>query len=357
MKKKIISLIVVVVVIIFAVWVLQNKSTGSKEVIKIGVVAPVTGPSAAFGATLVKGVEMAAEDMSKVDTKNIYQVVVEDDGGSPAKSATAASKLINIDKVRAIISTTGGTGNAVKSIAEKNNVIHVSNSKDPSIGNVPYNYTNLMLPQEDAETWVAEALKRGNKTVAVLSQVHPGAAALIAALLPEAKKQGLEVVFEETFAGDNRDFKTIVLKAKQSKADIYMVEAYPPSLDIVTKELKDVGITNISTMGIFSSSANPNLYNGFWYTDCTLTDIDFRDRFVRTYPELTFTVITVPYGYDIFNMLVQSFEKGGDANENMKAITEYDGKAGKTTKVAGGQNFHTGASIWTMVNGVPEMVK
>lgn len=357
MNKKIISIIGIIVVIILGVWFFQNKTTGTKEVIKIGVVAPVTGPLAAYGATLAKSVEMAALDMSKQNTKYSYEVIVEDDGGTPTKSATAASKLINVDKVRAIISTTGGTGNSVKSIAEKAGVIHVSNSKDPSIGNVPYNYTNLMLPQDDVEAWASEALKRGNKTVAILAQVHAGAAAQIAALLPEAKKQGLEIVYNETFAGDNRDFKTIVAKAKQSKADIYLVEAYPPSLDIVTKELKDAGITNISTMALFTSSSNPNLFNGLWYTDSTLADFSFRERFIKEYPEVKFTVITVPYAYDIFNMLVQSFEKGGDANANMKAITEYDGKAGKTTKASDSQNFRTSASIWTMVNGVPEMVK
>ena len=357
MNKKIISAVVIIVIIILGVWALQNKNTGGKEVIKIGVVAPVTGAYAAYGATLAKGVEMAAADMSKNNTKYTYQVVVEDDESLSAKSATAASKLINVDKVKAIISTTGGTGNAIKSIAEKAGVIHVSNSKDPSIANVPYNYTNLMLPEDDAKVWVSEALKRGNKTVAILVQVHPGAAAAIKALLPEAEAQGLKVVYNESFAGDNRDFKTILAKAKQSKADIYLVEAYPPSLDIVTKELLDSGVKNISTMDLFTSSKNPNLFNGLWYTDSTLTDPSFRDRFTKLYPDYNFTVITVPYGYDIFNMLVQSFEKGGDANVNMKAITEYDGKAGKVTKTTDSQSFRTTASIWVMKDGVPEMLK
>ena len=357
MNKKLISIVALVIVVILGVWTIQNKTTTSKEVIKIGVVAPLTGSAAAFGSTFAKGIEMAAIDISKTDTKYKYEVVVEDDGSTPAKASAAASKLINIDNVRAILSSTGATGNSVKTLAEKAGVIHISNSKDTSIGNVPYNFTNLMLPQDEVVMWVEKAVKDGNKTVAILSQVHPGAVMSVNAFLPEAEKQGLKVVYNESFSGDNRDFKTIIAKAKQSKADIYLVESYPPALDILTKELMDAGIKNISTMSLFTPSQNPNLFNGLWYTDSTLSDASFKDSFTKLYPTLKFNVTTTPYGYDSFMMLVQSFEKGGDAFVNMKNITEYDGKAGKTTKVLGGQNFKTEASIWTMKNGVPEIIK
>jgi len=357
MNKKIISVVVIIVVIILGIWVFQNKPAGDKEVIKIGVVAPLTGSATVFGTTLVKGVEMAAADMSKNNTKYSYKVIVEDDESTPAKSASAASKLINVDKVKAIISTTGGTGNAIKSIAEKAGVIHISNSKDISIGNVPYNYTNLMTPDKEVAASISEALKRGNKTAAILGQVHSGVAMLVKAFLPEAEKQGLKVVYNESFTGDNRDFKTIIAKAKQSKADIYFILAYPPSLDIITKEIVTAGVNNISFTATITTSPNLSLYNGYWFPDCTLADPAFKDRFENLYPGVKFNVVTVPYAYDSFNMLVQSFENGGDANANLKAITEYSGKVGDITKDASSQNFKSSASIWIMKNGVPEMVK
>jgi ABC-type branched-subunit amino acid transport system substrate-binding protein len=167
----------------------------------------------------------------------------------------------------------------------------------------------------------------------------------------------MKVVYRESFAGDTKDFKTIIAKAKLAKADIYLVETYPPALDILTKELINAGVKNISTMGLFTTSPNLNLYNGLWYTDSTLTDQNLMDRFVKAYPGMRFNARTVPYGYDILNMLVQSFEKGGDAFTNMKAITEYDGKVGKVTKTPDSQNFRSSASIWTMVDGVPEMIR
>ena len=357
MNKKIISVVVLVVVVILGVWSLQNRTVGGKETVKIGVVAPVTGAAAAYGTTLVKGIEMALADVSETSTKYTYQVVVEDDASTPAKSTTATQKLINVDGVKAIITVTSGSGNAVKPIAEKAGIVHICDCNDVTIGNVAYNFTNLILPPDEVKTWLDEAQKRGNKTIAILAQTHPGFTILVNNLLQQVEARGMSVVFNESFNADNRDFKTMVAKAKSKKPDIYLIGAFPPSLDIATKELKDNGIQNISTMGVFTTSPNPSLYNGLWFTDSTLTDLALKERFVKLYPDIRFNARTVPYGYDIFNMLVQSFEKGGDLFANVKAITEYNGKVGKVTKDLNSQNFRSSASIWTMVNGVPEMVR
>lgn len=357
MSKKIIYVLIAVVIIILGVYSLRDDNSGKKEVIKIGVVAPVSGSFAAYGSTLAKGVEMAAKDMSEKNTKYTYEVIVEDDESTPAKSASAASKLINIDKVKAIITTTSGSGNAVKNQAEKAGVIHICDCSDATIGNAAYNFTNLMLPADEARKWVQEAKNRGNKTIALLTVTQAGAITLTNAILPEIESQGLKIVYKESFAPETRDFNTIVAKSKNSGADIFLVIAYPPALDILTKGLLSAGIKNISTTGLFTTSPSPEIYNGLWFTDATLTDIKLKERFSTLYPEIRFNARTVPYGYDIFNMLVQSFEQGGDAYANLKAITEYNGKVGKITKSTDSQNFRSEASIWTMVNGVAEMVK
>ena len=356
MNKKLITVILVVIVIVIAGLFARGGDTSGKPVIKIGVVAPVTGSYSAYGATLVKGIDMALADISAKDTKYKYQLVVEDDTSDSATAANAASKLINIDGVKAIITTTSGSGNAVKTQAEKTGVIHVCDCTDTTIGNALYNFTDLILPVDEGKVWLTEAKKRGISTIAVLQQVHPGAAALVNAMIPQVDGTGMKVIFNESFDGSNRDFKTLVTKAVQKKADIYRVVAYPPSLDIVSKELMDAGVKNISTMALFTTSPNPSMYNGLWYTDAPVVDPALKDRFTALYPKLRYNGRTVPYGYDIFNMLVQSFEKGGDAYANMKAITDYDGKVGKVTKTPDGTNFRSQAVIWIMKDGVPVML-
>lgn len=299
---------------------------------------------------------MAAADASKAQTKYKYEVVVEDDHSDTKNAVNAASKLISVDGVKAIITTTSGSGNAVKAQAEKAGIIHVCDCADLTIGNAAYNFTNLMLPQDETRAWLDEAVRRGNKTVAILAKVHPGSVALVNALLPQIPASGMHLVFNESFNGSDRDYLSLIAKAKRSGADIYIVIAYPPSLDIVSRELMDAGIKNISTTGLFTTSPDPSLYNGLWFTDSTLTDIAFKERFAAEYPDTRFNARTAPYGYDIFNMLVQSFEKGGDPYANMNSITEFDGKVGKITKDPSSRNFRSAASIWVMQNGQPVML-
>ena len=351
--KYIIGIILAVVVVVAIVWA-TNAPDNDKE-IKIGVVAPLTGGGAAFGQSLVKGAELAMKEIK--DTKHTYKLVVEDDGGSAATAASAASKLINTDHVKAILTVTGITGNAVKPIAEAAHVLHIADTADTSVGSGEYNFTNSILPTDEMPGWLTEAAAHGTKKLAVLYQTHPGIMPTVGLLKKLAPQYGIEVVSFEGFEGSQRDFKTIALKAKQTGADTYFVASYPPALDIVSKDLMTLGITNISTYALFAISPTPEIYNGKWYTDANLADPSFMDQFKSAYPEIRFNVRTAPYGFDMVKMTVDAFEKSSDAHEYMKMLTSYDGKVGKVTKQVGGHNFRSAPAVWTIENGIPKVVK
>ena len=75
--------------------------------IKIGGIAPVTGDAATFGISTRNGYEMAIEEVN--DKGGLLgkkvELVFADDKGDPTEGATAAQKLINQDKVVAIVGT------------------------------------------------------------------------------------------------------------------------------------------------------------------------------------------------------------------------------------------------------------
>ncbi len=127
--KKILIIILVAGALVYGLSMLNDES--DKSVIKIGVVATLDGPGAIFGKSAVKAIQMAQNEMGDIDKK--YSLIIEDDNGNAAKSASAAQKLINIDKVDAIISISSLAGNAVKPIAESSSVPHVCNCSDLSI--------------------------------------------------------------------------------------------------------------------------------------------------------------------------------------------------------------------------------
>src|SRR5471032_1933323 len=82
-------------------------SAGAQEVIKIGHVAPVSGPSAHLGKDNENGAKMAVEELNakgiKIGGKPVkFVLAAEDDGGDPRQGTAVAQKLVD-EKVSGVI--------------------------------------------------------------------------------------------------------------------------------------------------------------------------------------------------------------------------------------------------------------
>ena len=80
----------------------QERGPSSPK-IKIGAILPLSGAASNFGTLARRGIELALEDLSPADRARTT-VVFEDDGLSNARSATAANKLLNVDKIDLLLS-------------------------------------------------------------------------------------------------------------------------------------------------------------------------------------------------------------------------------------------------------------
>lgn len=351
--KKIIILVLVVSTLILGLYLSNNKTDA--ETIKIGVVASLTGPGAAFGQSAVKGIELARQDLGK--TNKQYQLIVEDDGSNPAKSASAAQKLINVDKVDAIISVSSTAGNAVKPIAEEAGVPHISNSSDLSIADTKTGFLVSLMPDDEAHAWLKESQLNGVKKVAILSQNHPGVNVTMDNIVKFAPEYDIEIVYQEKFDSQTRDFKTSVAKVKQINPDLYMVAMFPPLLEIMSKELMDQAETNLSSYAMFGVSANPGMFEDKWYTDSFLKDAKFIQRFNQNFADIRFNVRTAPANYDIFTILVKGFEKDENILEYLANLNKYSGVSGELIQKSNTHIFRIPAGIWKIENGVSQLVK
>jgi branched-chain amino acid transport system substrate-binding protein len=82
-------------------------SAGAQEVIKIGHVAPVSGPSSHLGKDNENAAHMAIDELNakgiKIGGKPVkFQLLLEDDGGDPKQGTTVAQKLVDA-KVNGVI--------------------------------------------------------------------------------------------------------------------------------------------------------------------------------------------------------------------------------------------------------------
>ena len=116
------------VAVAFSLVLVMAGMAMAAETVKIGVYLPITGGNAIGGQLELDGVKLAHQQYPTVDGKKIELVVV-DNKSDKVESASAVKRLIEKDKVRAIIGTYGSSlAMAGGEVAEKAGIPMVGTS-------------------------------------------------------------------------------------------------------------------------------------------------------------------------------------------------------------------------------------
>ena len=324
-------------------------------VVRIGVIVPTSGPYAVLGSSFVKAVEMARDDLR--GTRYRYQLVVRDSGPDPARARAIIEDAIARERLQAIVGGISLIGQVTKPYATRARIPHTCVCTVASIADGAYNFTNIPSPEAEAIRWVAEARRRGIKTIAVLSQDYPSINNHVRAMEDEARRRGLVIAFERRFAEAEGDFAAMVAAASASHPDVYYVEALNPWLDRLAERLAQAGVHNLSSVVAPSLSQRPELFEGAWYTDSDLVDPGFRTRFERKYPGTRFATHMMPYAYDSFRMIVDAFERAENPAVHLRNLRTYPGTADTLVKQPGSGRFESTPAVWVMRSGRPELVR
>jgi neutral amino acid transport system substrate-binding protein len=121
--------------IIICLWVVAcqpettTTSTNASDRLRLGIVLPATGDVASLGAPMVKGIDFLVSTVNDCGgvLGNPIQVFKEDDRSEPTAGAEAVTKLVQVDKVGAIVgSFASSVSNAGIAVAVPNKVVMIS---------------------------------------------------------------------------------------------------------------------------------------------------------------------------------------------------------------------------------------
>ncbi|MFC1598762.1 ABC transporter substrate-binding protein [Patescibacteria group bacterium] len=318
-KSKIILVIVIVLAIVlvgYSFAQVSDQDKGEKQTIKIGVILPLTGGQANLGQSAKNAVLLAREEFG--DTRFDYEVIIEDDALDTKMTSNAVNKLVNIDKVDALISFTSGSGNVVSPVAQENKKIHIGVASDPAIANGEYNFLHWTTPAAEVEKLVEEFKKRGIKTISVLGMNQQGQIAVIEDLKDQISGSDIKVIQEQVFNMGNRDYKVMIEKARQGNPDIIFVGAFSPDIEILAKQYKELGVEiPLTCVEAFEYTEQPELFEGYWYVQSAEASDSFANDFAGKFfdkPKLG-----SPFVYDAINLIVEAYEQTGQV-DNVKAI-------------------------------------
>ena len=324
----VVGAIVVVVLALLAFSGGDKKEQSDKQTITIGATLPLSGGLAFLGDAYKQAMLMAlSEVQAKTDLKYNYAIIFEDDKFEPATAASTANKLVSVDKVDALASFGSPVGNVVSPIAEKSGIIHINGiASDPTVAQGDYNFVHWTPPYEEAKLMIAEMQKRGIKNVVLFEQNQPGVLAVVNAFKDGLVGSEIKITSDQKFNTGETDFRSLISKAKTSAADIYLLEATSPELEILAKQIREMGIkTPFTSVESFEFTDNPQLFEGEWYVNAADQSQEFIDVFTKAYsnpPKLG-----SGNGYDVVNLLVSAFENAGtgeskpEQGEVLKALS------------------------------------
>jgi ABC-type branched-subunit amino acid transport system substrate-binding protein len=323
------------------------------QLIKIGALVATEGPTALLGHSFLKAVQMSKEDLQ--NTRLRYELLIAEIP-RPDQAISAIERLINVNKVDALIVGLSMSGQQVKPYAMAARIPLFCICSVSSVGDELYTFTIMPLAEDEAIRWVEEAKRRGIKRIARLTQKYPSIENHVRALKEEAIPAGIEFVYEDRFDASTTDFRPAIAAAKNSSPDLFFVEAFNPALDILGQQLRDANIRSLASVVAFSVSERPELFEGGWYTDSYVSP-EFKSRLDQRYPGIRLATHMMPYAYDSFRMLVQGFESDQDVLTYIRRMTEFNGTAGRITKESGTGNFRSAPAVWLIRNGRPVLAQ
>jgi branched-chain amino acid transport system substrate-binding protein len=220
----------------------------SDKVVKIGVLAPLTGGASADGEEMVRGAKLAAEEINKAGGVNgfMFEVVTGDTKDQVPDAVVSAFKKITSDKAVGCMMTgyASPTNFEIKLMAEINMPYLISANSAQTlaiVGKEPEKYPTVwsLTPSYDAyetelprviELWAEKGkLKLTNRKVAIVTSDNPYSKTISEGLKVNFPKYNWTVTVDEMVPfGEVHDWRAIISKIRKDPPDMIVNTDYQP---------------------------------------------------------------------------------------------------------------------------------
>jgi len=235
------------------------------DTVKIGVTAPLTGPSAETGSYQIQGAKLAVEEINQAGgiLGKKVELVIEDDQTTNPGIIMAFSKLAGNKDIAAFIASIRSTQvNAIAPDVLKVGKPVMIGGTDPTLTHMgnPWYFRTRPHDGYSARVIADYGVKvLGKKKWAILHSTDAFGTAGMKALVEALKGMGVTPILVQGYTNNSQDFTPAALAIRQSGADV--MASYIPfetDLGIFAKQLRQVGVnipwvgsaTNMSTTAL-----------------------------------------------------------------------------------------------------------
>jgi len=329
--KILIGIVSVLIILIILFLIIKNNSSPKQEEIVIGISTILTGELAQGGDNMVKAAQLALEE---VPYKNLnIKFAIEDAGCGNGKGLTVATKLIDIDKVQAII---GGTCSDDTMAAAP----YINEKKIPYITPVTggSNIDNageyvFRTGNADIQAGIQPAEDLINifnyKNAALLTEQREYTLDIRDNFKKRFQELGGNILLDELFEPNENDFRTLILKVQEKKPDAILLSSQLGNTGAYfIKQAHELNL-NIPIFTTFTTVVNENSYkiagdamNGIYFYDPDYDENnpelkEFFKKYKEKYGKDPFIPFHAAATYDTTKMIVEAIKYVGNNGEKI----------------------------------------
>ncbi len=318
----------------------ETKSDEAK--IRIGVVLPLSGSASLWGDYSKKALELSRKHLE--DDNVALELIYEDDACEPRRAVSAAKKLLDVDRVDAIIGAICSSATlAMAPIAQQSKrVLLTPCSEADAISEVGNFVFRLWTPGGRQAKTLASYLfnQLGLKTASILYINNDYGLTLSEKFRERFEELGGEVFASESYMIDPSDLKAELLRASQKKPEVLFLASHYEDAALALQQLQSLQLNDMQILGS-SAMHMEELFEivpeealqGLVLANLADTSTEaFRAEYEKEYQaKWPGGATCAPQAYDALQLIVAGFRakrNPEDLSAYLAAIESYEGVSG-----------------------------
>lgn len=303
------------------------------DTVTIGVTGPKTGPAAQYGQAWVEGFDLALKSINENGGINgtPLEYIFEDSQNDPRQTVAIAQKFINDPKIVVEVGDFSSTSSmAASPLYQRAGLVQFGfTNSHPDFTKAGDYIWSSSIPQSQEQPLLADFAFNGlgMRKVAVL-HLNTDWGTTAKNLFVEAfTALGGEVVAEEGYLPDEKDFRATLTRVKSAAPDGIMMESYYPDAALIARQIKDSGL-DVPMLGVGSIYSPDFIKLAGDASEGVYTTAYFSPSFPRAEVQEFVKSFEATYGhepnsfnamaYDTMNILAAVMKEYGTSREEIK---------------------------------------
>jgi branched-chain amino acid transport system substrate-binding protein len=229
---------------------LALPAVAQTSTVKIGIVVDITGGASSLGVPERNTVQLYQDELGVVQGPNgpvRIQYVVTDGESDPTKAVIATKRLIDEDRIAAVVCcTTSPASLAIIQTVQAARIPNVSLAAAVQIVE-PINERKWIFKTPQTDRLMIDVLtdhmrQKGIRRLAFLGFDDAFGQGGLTELSRLAPQKGIEIVAQESYARSATDVSTQITRAMGRNPQAFLIWAIPPGANVAHKNIRDLGI-------------------------------------------------------------------------------------------------------------------